>query len=77
MLYLTEIHKTVGAAKVGNRSWRLLGEIVADKCLAALIGIRSQRLRTAGAGRLDLRYGCFGSVTWIIQAKFSLVSCSH
>ena len=59
---LAEIHKTVKSSKRGNRSWQLLGEIVSDKCLAALLGIRSQRLRTAGSGKLDMRYGCFGAV---------------
>ena len=59
----TEINQAVGHAKPGNRTWKLLGKTVSAKCLARILGIRTQRLDRAGSGKLDLRYGCFGSAT--------------
>ena len=57
-----KIYKTVKGVPIGNRSWRFLAETVSSKCLSTMLGIRSQRLQTAGMGRLDMRYRCFGAV---------------
>ena len=56
-----EIYDRMKNTVWGNRSWQLCGKLVSSKCLASLLGIRPQRLKSAGMGRLDHRYRCFGA----------------
>ena len=56
-----EIYDRMKNTVWGNRSWQLCGKLVSSKCLASLLGIRPQRLKSAGMGRLDHRYKCFGA----------------
>lgn len=59
----TKIYDVVRASKTTHRSWSLLGLVMSVKCIAALVGIRSDRIKTAGSGALDHRYACLGAVT--------------
>lgn len=56
----TEIFHIVNECKARYRSWKLLGVTMSVKCIAAVSGIRSDRIKTAGDGMVDRRYGCFG-----------------
>ena len=68
--FCPKIYKAVKGVPVGNRSWKFLEETVSSKCLSTMLGIRSQRLQTAGMGRLDMRYRCFGAVPfWCVMGK--------
>lgn len=57
-----QIYNIMKGTKLGERRWVLLGKCLAPKCLATLLGIRSDRFKTAGSGHLDRRYRCFGAV---------------
>lgn len=50
--------RSVAAA---HRSWSLLGEAMSVKCIACLLGIRSDRIKRSGSGMLDRRYACHGA----------------
>lgn len=56
-----EIYERMQGTVWGQRSWELLGKRVSSKCLATILGVRPQRFKTAGSGKLDRRYRCFGA----------------
>ena len=76
-LFWSKIFEMVKNSVWGNRSWQFCGKRISARCLSALIGIRPQRLGTAGKGKLDLRYRCFGAETWLDVVCDLLVQESH
>lgn len=56
-----EIHNVLAHLPKGNRHWTFVQEIISQKCLASVLGIRSGRFDFAQSGRFDRRFACFGS----------------
>ena len=56
-----EIFETMQGTVWGQRSWELLKKRVSSKCLASILGVRPQRFKSAGSGKLDRRFRCFGA----------------
>lgn len=65
LLSPAEVYGVLSGTMPGNRSWTFLGKRISPKCLATLLGIRPQRFQRCASGRLDQRYRCFGSDTWV------------
>lgn len=65
LLSPAEVYGVLSGTMPGNRSWTFLGKRISPKCLATLLGIRPQRFQRCASGRLDQRFRCFGSDTWV------------